>query len=286
MPPRWSRLSPLALSLALGACSMRPSLYSQYQSQVQAALGASPAVAGPLLRPEQLQALPEPIRRYVQASGALGRPVPRNMRVFFDAEMRQKPGAPGMPAHSFQVNTFDPPTRSFFMRARMHGLPVQVLHHYGDAEASMQVRVFGLFKMVDLRSHDLFKAECVTVLNDLCLLAPGRLLDPRLSWKPLDRQRAEVAFSNQGVTVRAVLRVDDAGDLVNFTSDDRYALQPDGSLKNCRFSTPLRGHRGFGGIRLGAHGDAIYDYPDGPFTYGSFDLQKVEYDVTTVCARD
>jgi hypothetical protein len=258
---------------------MRPSLADEYQALLKAqfALHAAPTPV-PLTR-EAIQSLPAPVRRYIERSGALGRPIPWNVRVEFEAVMRRKPGDGGMRARSEQVNFFDPPSRNFFMRARMFGLPVRVLHRYADAEASMQVRVLGLFDVVDIRSHELFKAECVTVLNDLCCFAPGRLTDPRLAWKGLDERRAEVAFTNQGLTVRAVLHFNEAGDLVNFVSDDRYALQPDGSLKNFRFSTPLSGHRDFGGIRLGGHGDAIYDYPSGPFVYGNFDLKSVEYNV-------
>lgn len=263
---------------------MQASLQTQFQRTVLDEFAGHPAPAERILDARAIRTLPEPVRRYIAYSGALGRPVPWNLRVAFDAVMRRKPGDKGMRAQSVQINFFDPPSRSFFMRARMFGLPVQVLHRYADAEAAMQVRVLGLFNMVDIRSHELFKAECVTVLNDLCCFAPGRLVDPRLRWKALDAHSAEAAFTNQGLTVKARLKFNAAGELVDFVSDDRYALQADGSLKNFRFSTPLTQHRDYGGIRLGGYGDAIYDYPEGPFVYGSFDLKSVEYNLPATAA--
>jgi hypothetical protein len=269
-------LACLAAALSLGGCRPRPSLQREFQDIVRAEFDGHPAPAPRVLDAKAIRALPEPVRRYVAYSGALGRPVPWNLRVEFDAVMRRKPGDAGMRARSVQINFFDPPSRSFFMRARMAGLPVQVLHHYAAGEATMQVCALGLFRMVDIRSRDLFKAECVTFLNDLCLMAPGRLIDPRLRWKPLDTGKAEVAFNHHGVTVKAVLHIAPDGRLYNFVSDDRLALQDDGSLKSYRFSTPLTDYQDFDGLRLGSHGDAIYDYPEGPFTYGTFDMKSAE----------
>ncbi len=279
---RWAWL---ALPFALGACAaMSPSIARQYQDLLRSEEAAHPAPAERVFNEADLKALPEPVQRYARLSGAVGRPVPWAMRVEFDALMRRKPGDGGMKASSVQLNYFDPPSRSFHMRARMFGLPVGVLHHYGQAEASMQVRVAGLFNAVDIRSRELFQAECVTVLNDLCIMAPGRLTDPRLAWKALDNERAEVAFTNQGLTVKAVLHVNAAGELVDFVSEDRLALQPDGTLKRFRFNTPLHGYRDYDGLRLAGEGEAVYAYPEGPFTYGEFKLKSVRYNAAALAA--
>lgn len=281
-----SRLSLLGLAGLLAAgCAKTPTPHQAYLDAVAGDLASLPP-AGPPLAERDLTRLPEPVQRYLRQARVLGKPLPRSMRVTFDARMRRKPGDPGMRARSVQVNVFDPPSRSFYMGARMAGLPVRVLHRYAGEEASMRVRVLGRFDRVDIHSHDLFKAECVTVLNDLCLMAPGRLADPRLGWKALDAERAEVTFTNHGLAVKAVLHINAAGELVNFVSDDRLALQPDNTLKSFRFSTPLDGYKDFGAARLGTDGRAIYDYPEGPFEYGSFTLKSVAYDISPAQAAD
>lgn len=270
----------LIVPMLLGAWSMRPSIAAQYHLLAQTEAASHPAPEAPaLLHHDDLKPLPAPVRRYVAQSGALGKPIPWSMRIEFDAVMRKKPGDKGMQAVSQQINYFDAPTRSFYMQARMFGLPVAVLHHYAGAEASMQVKVAGLFYAVDIKGHDLFKAECVTVLNDWCLFAPGRLTDKALAWKAIDAKSAEVAFTNQGLTVKAVLHFNEKGELVDFVSDDRLALQDDGSLKRYRFSTPISDYQDFGGMRYGRKGDAVWHYPEGDFAYGSFVLKKVDYNV-------
>lgn len=277
-PKRQAALLALFLPpIFLCVAAMRPTLAQRFASLLEAQADLHPAPTPAILTVADIKWLPAPVQRYVTQSGALGRPIPWDMRLEFDAVLRKRPGSPDIPGGTQQLNYFDPPTRSFTMKARMWGLPVSVLHHYADDEASMEVRVLGLFDAVDVHGKQLFQAECVTVLNDWCIYAPGRLSDPRLAWKALDAKRAEVAFSNRGVTVKAVLHFNERGELVDFVSDDRLALQDDGSLKGFRFSTPLGDYQDFGGMRLARKGEAVWHYPEGDFAYGSFTLKKVEY---------
>jgi hypothetical protein len=257
---------------------MRPSVESDFTRRV-AEESTRPHAEGTPIRAEELTALPPPVRRYLEQAGVVGKPRPWNMRVEFDAEMRKDAKSAPMAAVSDQYNFFGDPTRLFFMRARMFGLPVAVLHDYSGNDASMVVRVAGLFNMVDLRGTDLRKAETVTVLNDMCVLAPGSLLDARLTWLAMDEARAQVTFANGANTVKAVLHFNERGELVNFFSDDRLARGDDGVLHAYRFSTPLRDYRDFGGYRLAGHGEAVWHYPEGEFAYGKFDLKRIAYNV-------
>ena len=194
---------------------------ARWAAAVAAELAAEPLGAAPVLAEADLAPLPAPVRRYVLASGAVGRPVPRNMRLEFDAVMLRKPGDPGMPATSTQLNWFRRPTRLFLMKARMFGLPVRALHLYRDEQATFQVRAAGLVTMVDQSGDAISRAETVTVLNDMCVFAPGALVDPRLAWEPVDDRTAAVTFTNGRHRVAATLLFNERDELADFWSDDR-----------------------------------------------------------------
>jgi hypothetical protein len=246
---------------------------------------ATEFVAHPLGDPEPLEeadlaGLPDPVGRYVRAAGAVGRPRPRNVRVEFDADMRRRPGADPMPSTSIQVNFFDRPARLFLMRARMFRLPVRALHVYRDETATFRVRVASLVDMVNLAGPEISAAETVTVLNDMCVMAPGALADPRLTWEEVDDRSSLVRFTNGPHTVTATLMFDDHGLLVDFVSDDR----PDsstGTFVPRRWRTPLSDYRPIAdGVRVATKGAAIYEHPDGPFAYGEFQMRSIAYDVS------
>lgn len=254
------------------------SLRTRYQKLSQAARQAVAGARRPeILTESDIAALPFPVRRYVARSGALGRPRPRAVTAGFEARMWRRPGSAPLHLRTHQTNRLDVPERHFFLEGTMLGLPVRGLHTYDSARATMLVRVAGLFPVARAQGELLDRAETVTILNDLCILAPGALVDDRLSWTEIDSSTVDVSFVNGPHRVRARLVFDAQGDLANFISDDRAALQDDGSLKPMRWSTPLEGWRDVGGRRIPSRGRTVYDYPEGPFTYGEFDLESVDW---------
>ena len=220
--------------------------------------------------------MPPPVRRYITLTGSIGRPVVTEITVQFEATMFDAPGAPGMTGPIEQYERFDLPRRLFLMTTRMKGLPVAVLHDFNRDRATMQVRLAGLVNVVDVGGPELTRTESVTILNDLCFFAPSRLIDPRLTWTPIDDTRARVSFALGPNTVSAELIFNEEGELVDFASDDRGMLEKDGSLRVQRWTTPLSTYRDFGGWHLASEGDAIWHMPEGPFTYGHMRLTQYE----------
>ena len=95
------------------------------------------------------------------------------------------------------------PARFFFMDATRSGLPVDVLHAFRDRAATMRVRLASLVPLVNAGGPDLTRAETVTLLNDLCLLAPAALLDPAIGWEAIDDRFGVVCIAGAIVLVRA-----------------------------------------------------------------------------------
>jgi hypothetical protein len=227
-----------------------------------------------------LAQLPEPVQRYLRLTGALGQPRVRNYRLRFRGRIRSGPESAWMPFEAEQQSFADQPTRLFLMRARMFGLPVEAFHRLVGGHATMQVKVAGLFAMVNARGEDMDQSETVTLFNDMCLLAPGSLLDPGIHWESVDALTARAQFMNGGHTIAATLYFGEDGLLTNFVSDDRSRSSPDGkTFTRLRFSTPVRDYRSYGPAHLAAHGEARWRLPEGEFTYGEFDLVDVSFNV-------
>ena len=154
-------------------------------------------------------------------------------------------------------------SRLFLMRTRMFGVPVEAFHRLIDGHATMQVKVASLVQIVDARGDEMDRAETVTLFNDMCILAPGTLIEPDITWEQVDASVARAHFTHHGHTITATLFFDPDGRLVNFESDDRARSSPDGTFTKLRFSTPLRDYRDFGPLRLAGHGEARWRLPGG-----------------------
>jgi hypothetical protein len=271
-------LAALALAgAAVAALAMRPGadLAADFERRLA---GLAPSAGGAPLTEDDLSHLPDPVQRYLRRAGALGKPPVGMVHTEFEATLHSAPGSPGMTGPAHQIDLIDPPRRLFFMTTWMKGLPVAVLHDYRPEAAMMRGRAARLVDVVDVSGPELARTETVTFLNDLCVFAPSTLVRPEFEWTPIDATHAAVAYTAGPHTVSATLVFDEEGDLVDFVSDDRGELQPDGSLRVQRWTTPLSGYREFEGRRVATRGEAIWHREAGPFTYGRFDVRRVTFD--------
>ena len=266
----------LLLVVAHGLLTEGPwSFHTQYLRDAEAGLARS--IGAPVVTETDLAGLPEPVQRYLRVTRTVGQPRVQNYRLRFRGRIRSAPGSRWMPFEAEQQSFADPPTRLFLMRARMFGVPVQAFHRSVGGRATMQVTIAGIVPIENARGDEMNRAETVTLFNDMCLLAPGSLIDPRIAWEPVDATTARARFSYGGQSIAAALFFNSTGELVNFVSDDRSRSEHDGTFAVRRFSTPVRDYRDFGPVRLMSFGEARWHLPEGEFTYGEFTLVEISY---------
>lgn len=225
---------------------------------------------------KDLAPLPEPVQTYLRYVGVVGKPKVRNVKIIFEGEMREK-GKDWFKFTSEQYNFFDEPTRLFFMKAKIMGLPTHGYHSYKNGEARMQIKLLSLFPVVDIMEPELFRTETVTFFNDLCLFVPAALIDDRIIWETIDDHSAKATFTNKGTTISAILYFNEKGQLIKFISEDRYVID---EMTAYPFSTPAKNYKSINGYNLATYGEAIWHYPDGEFVYGRFNVKSVEYNVS------
>jgi hypothetical protein len=255
----------------------RGSLRATYDRDVRE--GLAPVQPAPVVTEAELAPLPQLVRTHLRRAGVVGRPRVRNFHARFAAEMRGGADEPWMQAHADQYEFFAPAERLFFMRASRRGVPFDVLHRYIGDRATMQARVAGLVPVIDASGPEMTQSETVTLLNDMCVFAPGALVDAPIEWEPIDAHTVRATLANAGHRVSAELTFDARGDLVDFRSDDRYRI--DGRTKQrLRWTTPLDDYRDFDGVRLPARGEARWTEGERTWTYGRFRLERIAYNVS------
>lgn len=217
--------------------------------------------------------LPVPVQQYLKYVGVVGSPKIKTAKAIFKGEMRER-GKDWFGFTSEQFNFFENPTRLFFMKANFKNLPTTGYHRYKNGEASMQIKLLSLFPVVDISEPEMFKTETVTFFNDMCLFAPGALIDKNIEWQALDDRSAKATFRNGEVSITAVLYFNEQGQLTNFVSEDRVDVN---SNEKVPFSTPVSEYGTVNGHTLPIAADAVWHFPEGDFVYGKFYLQEVRY---------
>jgi hypothetical protein len=270
----------ILIPTALGIAEFRSgSLRSTFEREA-ARLVATSAAPRALVADSDLASLPQIVQRYLRRAGVVGQPRVRNFHLTFDVQMRGGPDEPWFHGTAEQYEAFHPPVRLFYMRASRSGVPFDGLHRYVGDAATMDIRVLGLYRVQYLAGAEMTRSETVTLLNDMCLLAPAALLEVPVVWEPIDDRAVRVRFTNAGHTVEAVLTIDAEGDLVNFTSEDR-SRAIDGGMVPRPFATPVRRLGTMAGARVVVEADATYTEDGREWSYGRFVLTSLAYNVTS-----
>jgi hypothetical protein len=234
----------------------------------------------PMVTEEDVRHLPPPIQRYLRYTGAIGNPRIQNFRARFTGQIRRTTESGWMDFSSQQYNFFDDPTRVFFIESTMFGLPFDGLHLYAGRSATMQIKVASLFQIVDAKGDTMTQGETVTLFNDMCVMAPASLIEKSIHWESVDSLTAKGIFTNKGITVSALLSFNERGELVDFSSDDRFMSADGITYQNYRWTTPMKNYKEFAGRRLATQAELIWHTPEGEFVYGRFELADIEYNCT------
>lgn len=248
--------------------------YDKYQKDVKTGLEQPGYFQNSILTETDILSLPEPVKRYIRFTGSIGKPKVNNFKLEFTGKIRKDEQSEWMPFTSEQYNFMETPTRLFFMKAEMKSLPIAGYHCFKNGDAFMDIRLFSLFKVQYMEGAAMDLAETVTFFNDMCCMAPPTLIDKRIKWLQVDGNKVKASFTNNHITIYAWLYFNDKGELINFSSNDRYSAD---AGKKLPWSTPLKDYREINGYTLAGDAEVIYSYPDRDLCYGTFKLIRIAY---------
>ena len=250
-----------------------------YKTEVQKRLKS--LTDPPILTSKDIQPLPDPVQKYLIYVGAVGKPKVQNVRVVFDGSMKRNLKSNWMDIKSQQYNFFDEPSRFFYIRAKMFGIPFDGLHVYAGNTATMQIKVASMFQVVDAKGDKMSHGETVTVLNDMCFMAPATLISKNIQWETIDPLTVKAKFTNETITVSAILKFNQQGELIDFISEDRFYCEDGKTYLSYKWSTPIKHYKDFDGRKVPTYGEAVWHIPyEGEFCYAKFDLKEIEYNCT------
>ena len=221
-----------------------------------------------------LETLPAPVANYIEYCGWIGKEIPRNFFLEFGGMFSLKEGK-YIKIKSEQYNWLDQPSRIF----HIHNWMFAGRHRYDERGAFMLIKLLGRFKIVDASGPVMDQSELVTYLNDMCIIAPGALIDAPVKWETIDDYIVKATISQFGHSISAKIFFNEKWELVNFISYDRYA-SPDGKKTELvPWSTPMKNYKEINGIKAPSYGEAIWHYPNRDFTYAKFDVKDIRWNV-------
>lgn len=210
-----------------------------YQKEVIAELEQIKPAVPQAITKEAIANLPDIVQRYLHFTGVFGKESVLNFRAECVGGIRNKSTDQFMKFKSVQYDFMNSRSRLFYITAKKMGLSAKGIHIYKQQSAIMRIKLLGLFTVVDAKGPEMDKGETVSLLNDICLLAPAHLISKDFTWRTIDELTVEVHFTNGNISISACLIFDRDGRLINFVSDDRYETSDGKNYYNYPWKTPI-----------------------------------------------
>lgn len=280
MPDNWMLLTLVALILIIAATLLHRQahmLQRTFRQEVKRGLARTSSLARPVITADDLEPLPPLVRRYLERTGIVGRERTVSLRTVSRIDMDLGGGRGRAVMKAVEYNFFDSElTRTVLMEFKVKGLPMVGLDAYIRGCGRMQMRPFGLLPAVEASgdAKDASSAAVMLLLN-MCIGAPATLIDPRLTWHETGPQQAAVTLTDGPLQVTGLLDFDAPGDLVRFTTEDKFYSPNGGTYERVRWTTPVLDYRDVGGLRLSTRGEATWQFESGDVVYGRLALEQI-----------
>ena len=234
-------------------------------------LRAAAAPPGLTVTEEMLAPLPEPAQRYLRASRIVGTPIPTTVTLWQKGRIRSSPATDWMALEAEETYSLLPP--AFVWRAYLpsRGLPMAIgRDQYGFGEGSILIKMAGAIPVADEHGAELGPAGLMRFLNEM-MWFPSAFLLPQVRITPVDNDRFQATLRDGDLKARAVITVDTAGRLIDFTAQ-RYDTS---TRQMLTWRTPISAWADFHGLLLPQRGAAVWERPDGAFSYIELDITDV-----------
>jgi hypothetical protein len=263
------------ISIPVVVAAATASFKHNVDNQARALLARSAAASATVVRPDELERLPAPVRRWLDVSGVVGRERARTVRLQQRGEMRTGPDKPWMPVTAEQDFTVDPPGFVWSVDATMiRVLPIVGRDEYTGGHGHMLIKVGGLIPVADATGPEIDQGTLLRFLGEI-IWFPSAALQPYISWQEVDARNARATMSHGGVTASALFSFDERGRFVRLTAR-RYM----GSGKEARLEewvVPVTAWRVVNGVEMPVAGDAFWKLAGGDFNYYRWQIVDVEY---------
>lgn len=261
---------------------------ARFQSDGDAAvrrlLGSVPPSPAAVVTRAELSVLPAPVRRWLEASGVVGRPRVRSAHLRQRGGLRTSPDQAFMPAEAEQhVSIVDVPGFVWRVRVVMKGvLPIAGRDTYLDGRGRMTIAAASLVPLVDADGPAIDQGTLLRFLAEIVWF-PSAALSPYLRWEAGDDTSARATMTYRGVIGTALFHVDAEGRFVRLTAQRYMGGGPDATLEE--WGVVARAWRELHGVTIPVEGAVLWKVAGGDFDYYQWEITDIEYDPTRATAR-
>lgn len=231
-----------------------------------------------LFAKEDFLELPITIQKYIENCGYIGTPKMSYMKMqYHNVNFIQGKNGPALTIDYTQYNFVNEPSRMALIDSSMFGIPFEGYDYYQNGKGGMKGVIAKIIPLFNQTGTDMDKACLATFLAE-SLFAPTVLLQDYITLEQISdfEVSATINFSEQ--TASGIFIFNENYEMISFTTNDRAVAGADGMMTYMPWSALCNDYQlAENGIKYPTKFQAVWNYPDGDFTYFDGVISEVSY---------
>lgn len=246
------------------------------QSETAGLLGQQKMLKERLISENDINELPESVRKWLHHSGAIGKPYIHLGKVFQQAEMKMKPEQDKwLSATAVQYTTIDVPAFIWAVDVKMNSLlNFQGRDKFEDGKGEMLIKLNALINIVNEKGDKLSEGTIQRYLGEMVWF-PSLAISPYMSWEELNDSTAKATMDYKGTKGSGTFYFNSDGDFVKFSAMRYMGNDPD--ARRHEWVLLANEYKTFEGIKVPAKMTASWKLDTGDWTWLKLEIVDIKY---------
>ncbi len=231
---------------------------------------------GQVFTTEDIAGLPEPLQRYFEYCGYMGKPKMANVKILHN-DVDFVMSSRKLKIQCIQYNSALKPERVALIDTHLYGIPFEGIDAYQNGRGSMKGVIAKNITLFNQTGAAMNQSSLVNCLAE-SLFLPNLVLQDFMSWEAIDDNQVRGTISYYGLSASGIFTFDKNGLWEQFTTDDRIYVDTAGNEKPIKWTARCGDYREIEGIKQPKSLQAIWHLPEGDLVYFDGHDTVIEYD--------
>lgn len=264
----------IALPIAYGASVMNKS----WRNEVGHLIDASHRAPEGSTIGKEVESLPDPVQRYLRFAITNGTGSNHKLaRLKHGGRFKNNKNGRWLTIRGEEYISTVP--KGFVWYAKVSMTPliwIKGKDKYLDGKGNMLIKLFSVIEVADGKGRDFDSGAFIRWLSEIVPLVPTIIIDPQFVWEEIDSNSAKLIVEDSGMKIQSIFHFNEKGEMTDFISDERPFVT-DAKSVPMRWTVRYRKYRRFGIFMVPTEFEAVWNLPEGDFSYAIFTIESIDY---------
>ncbi|MGC8865772.1 MAG: DUF6544 family protein [Bacteroidales bacterium] len=229
-----------------------------------------------VLSEDDMGKLPEPVRKWLRTSGAVGKPLIYSGKITQKAYLKLNPQQKDwLPASALQYTSGEPPAFIWVVEVKMNNLLFFVgRDKYINGSGHMLIKLNALWPIVNEQGDKLDEGTIQRYLGEIVWF-PSLALSDYIAWKQINDTTVMATMTYRGKSGTGTFYFNSSGDFVRFTAQRYKDNKPD--ARKYEWIIAVEEYKTFDGIKIPSRMTATWKLEAQDWTWLKLEITDMQY---------